>query len=84
MAVILTGRLHKNENGRWEIIDESPRKLGRIELTSGDVVELLNGTEWVTTRIESRNSPAPPFTAEYYAVDGSVLYSGKAARCRIQ
>lgn len=81
---MITGRLRKNDNGRWEIIDEGPRIAGVLhaELTSGDVVELLNGTEWVTTRIESRSSNEPPFTAEYYAVDGSVLYNGKVARCR--
>jgi hypothetical protein len=81
---MITGKLQKNENGRWEIVDEGPHRVGilRCELTSGDVVELCNGTEWVTTRIESKSSNAPPFTVEYYAVDGSALYTGKLARVR--
>lgn len=77
----MDGALRLNSIGRWEIVDD----LGnRLELSSGDVVELLNYTggswAWVQTRIESRGTSQPPYFAEYYAVDGSALYTGKRAR----
>lgn len=81
-SISMQGYLRKNEFRRWEIVND----LGeRLELTSGDVIELenvlMNGKrEWVTTRIESQPEPFPPFKMGYYAVDGAVLYNGKNAR----
>lgn len=74
----MEGKLRKNEIGRWEVVDESGN---RLELTSGDVVEVKVADHWIRTRIESMSSDKPPFTAEYYAVvPGVKLYSGQPAR----
>lgn len=73
----MVGELHKNDIGRWEIVCED----GRVELSSGNVCEVKIGETWHRTRIESRSSPYPPFTAEYYAVlPGVRLYEGMPAR----
>lgn len=74
----VVGKLRKNSIGRWEIVDSDDR---RVEITSGDVIEVLIGATWFTTRVESRSAPVAPFEAQYYAVyPGIQLYAGMPAR----
>jgi hypothetical protein len=75
----MSGQLRLNSNGRWEIV----RPFGeRVEITSGTMIEVYVYSErrWIPTRIESRCLDIPPYTAEYYSVDGIPLYSGLPAR----
>lgn len=73
MPVLATGKLQRNNNGRFE--------LGGVELTSGAPVELLvydpewdKAPHWVRTRIE--------YDTDYYAVYQHMSLEGKTARIR--
>lgn len=73
----MIGKLRKNGNGRWEIVDNSD---SRIELTSGDCCEIQVGGNWIATRIECGWIEATK-TSEYYStVPGTKLYQGQPAR----
>ena len=71
--VTATGKLYRNENGRFELQGH--------ELTSGEAVELLvydpdwdKAPRWVRTRIEH--------DTDYYAVYQHMSLEGKMARIR--
>jgi len=79
----MQGTLRLNENGRWEIVDQSVDRVGRLicEITSGDVIEVEVAGHWICTRIESSSRSYPPYSAFYYAVvQGVSLYPGQKAR----
>ena len=64
-----SGVLMKVVTGRWAID-------GRLEITSGEVIEVKVVDNWTTTRIEHNG-------VEYYAVvPGIKLYEGMPARMR--
>jgi hypothetical protein len=70
-AMEITGKLRRNERGRWEIVDDDERTL---ELTTGNIIEVQVGEHWVRTRIEFDDTPWPGRpTGDYYAITPGVL-----------
>jgi hypothetical protein len=67
----ITGKLRRNERGRWEIVDDDERTL---ELTTGNIIEVQVGEHWVRTRIEFDDTPWPGRpNGDYYAITPGVL-----------
>lgn len=66
---MMDGKLAKMQSGRWSIGNE-------WEITSGDVIEVKVGENWIATRIEHNG------TGYYAVVTGILLYEGMPARRR--
>lgn len=67
-----TGKLRKNDIGRWEIVFEDA---SRYELTSGDVDEFYVVKTWCSARVEHNGKDYYPF-----GLHGVHLYAGMPAR----
>lgn len=67
----MEGHLRKNQCGRWEIVDNSGN---RIEITSGDLIEVQVGETWIKTRIECG------MDGYYAAVPGLKLFQGQKSK----
>lgn len=78
----MEGKLHKNDNDRWEIVDQTPREAGvlKCELTSGDCCEIKVGEHWIATRIECGWDERTKTSQYYSTVPGTKLYQGQPAR----
>jgi len=79
---MISGKLYKNDIGRWEIVDEGAHREGvlRCQLTSGDVCEVLVGGNWIRTRIECGWDDTKKLSQYYATVPGIKLYEGQPAR----
>ncbi len=76
MIKYINGVLRLNENNRWCVIDPDTRE-GLIEITSGNVVEIFENNEWISTRIEFDGSEN-----KYYSVAGLKLDKDMSARMK--
>jgi hypothetical protein len=76
--VRIVGTLRKNSTGRWEIVDDRDDSRA-LELTSGDVCEVLIGGHWIMTRVEFAHAKGGG--GVYYPVERGVrLWQGLPAR----
>lgn len=75
----MEGKLRKNGNDRWEIVVEGG-DCSRIELTSGDVVEIKVCDHWIRTSIESQWVESAKRSEYYSTAPGTKLYQGQSAR----